>query len=149
MATARLDPAKVTRLVVHCSASKPDQKVDASVINRWHRERGFVKIGYHYVINRDGKVEPGRTLSEVGAHVAGINSTSVGICLVGGLDANGKSADNFTPIQLEKLAAVLRELVVLFPKAEVVGHRDCPGVAKDCPCFDVRSWWKKVQQPVG
>lgn len=132
---------KITHLVVHCSATKPSVPVDAKMIDRWHRERGFLKIGYHFVIKRDGTVETGRDLTEPGAHVAGHNATTVGICLAGGLnEKTGKSENNFTDEQFKSLVGVLSQLLDLFPEAEVLGHRDFPGVAKDCPCFDVRKW---------
>lgn len=128
-------------LVVHCSASKPSQKVDVQVIERWHRKRGFLKIGYHYVIYRDGSVHKGREESEVGAHVQNHNKGSIGICLVGGIAEDGKSEANFTLDQYASLADLLGELLKRYPKAEIRGHRDFPGVAKDCPCFDVKQWW--------
>jgi N-acetylmuramoyl-L-alanine amidase len=141
-----MDASQVRYIVVHCSASKPTQKVDAAVIDRWHRQRGFRKIGYHYVINRDGVVELGRMLDEAGAHAYGFNDCSVGICLVGGINAAGKAENNFTPAQFEELKAKLEELLVKFPKAQIVGHRDLPGVKKDCPSFDVRTWWAQENQ---
>ena len=133
-------------LVVHCSASKPKTPVDASTITRWHLDRGFLKIGYHYVILRDGTVQKGRKDSEVGAHVAGYNTGSLGICLVGGLnDTTGKAENNFTAEQFDSLAKLLGKLTGDHPKAEVLGHRDFPKVAKDCPCFSTREWWAKQQ----
>lgn len=97
-------------------------------------------IGYHFVIRRDGRVETGRPVDAIGAHVEGYNSTSVGICLAGGVDEHGRSRDNFTPAQYAALAELLIELKAKYPKATIRGHRDFPKVAKDCPCFDVRNW---------
>jgi N-acetylmuramoyl-L-alanine amidase len=141
-----MEASQVRYIVVHCSASPPHAKVDASVIDRWHRQRGFRRIGYHYVINRDGVVELGRMLDEAGAHAYGFNDQSVGICLVGGVNRAGKAENNFTPAQFEELKAKLEELLVKFPKAQIVGHRDLPGVKKDCPSFDVRTWWAQENQ---
>lgn len=146
MAVAKLDPKKVVHIVVHCSASRPSAKVDAAEIARWHRDRGFLKIGYHYVINRSGLVEPGRALDQVGAHAAGYNSVSVGVCLVGGLnDKTGAPENNFTEAQFDSLKTTLRALTEKFSNAKVLGHRDLPNVHKDCPCFDVASWWEEAQ----
>lgn len=145
MAAKALNPTAVRYIAVHCSASKPNQKVDASVIARWHREKGFLKIGYHFVILPDGTIQKGRELSEVGAHVQGYNSQSVGICMVGGLDPQGKPADTYTPIQKKELAGLIKSLLIQFPNAAVQGHRDFPHVAKDCPCFDVKAWWASVK----
>jgi N-acetylmuramoyl-L-alanine amidase len=132
---------RVRFLVVHCSASPPSAKVDASVIDRWHRERGFLKIGYHYVINRDGRVEKGRDLTEIGAHVEGYNAVSVGICLVGGVNEKNIPEKNFTGEQFDALTVLLHQTLARFPNCEVLGHRDIPGVKKACPSFDVKPWW--------
>jgi N-acetylmuramoyl-L-alanine amidase len=136
-----MDASQVRFIVIHCSASPPHAKVNAEVIDKWHRQRGFRRIGYHYVINRDGVVELGRMLDEAGAHAYGYNDCSVGICLVGGVNRAGKAENNFTPEQFESLKRKLEELLPKFPKAEILGHRDLPGVKKDCPSFDVRQWW--------
>ena len=45
--------------------------------------------------------------------------------------------------QWTALEGLLRNLKSLYPAAEILGHRDFPGVAKDCPCFDVRSFVKE------
>jgi N-acetylmuramoyl-L-alanine amidase len=140
-------PSDITHIVIHCSASKVADKVDASVIDRWHRERGFRKIGYHFVILRDGSLQEGRKLHEPGAHALNYNTCSIGICLVGGLDNGGRAEDNFTQAQYRRLSALVRQLKGgAYAKAAVVGHRDLPDVKKDCPCFNVKQWWACVQQ---
>lgn len=144
MAQRQLEAADVHYIAVHCSASRPSVYVDAKVIDRWHRERGFLKIGYHFVIKRDGTVEKGRELDEIGAHVYGYNTKSVGVCLAGGLDEEGKPQDNFTHDQYAALGQVILELRKKFPGAVTQGHRDFPNVHKDCPCFDVRTWLKET-----
>ena len=37
-------------IVIHCSATKPSMDIGAKEIDRWHRERGWLKIGYGKVI---------------------------------------------------------------------------------------------------
>ena len=131
----------ITAITVHCSASPPKVYVDAKVIDRWHRSRGFAKVGYHYIIKRDGTIEKGRDETEVGAHVEGKNTGNLGVCLAGGVNAEGKAENNFTDDQFHALALLLQDLLKKYPKAEIKGHRDWPGVRKDCPCFDVKKWW--------
>lgn len=144
MAALKLNPEDVRYLVVHCSATQAKSDIGAKEITRMHRERGFLTIGYHFVIRRNGTVESGRALDAIGAHAEGWNTRSLGICLVGGIDPNGKSEDNFTADQFASLAELLQKLRQDFPKASVLGHRDLPNVKKDCPCFDVRSWVKET-----
>jgi N-acetylmuramoyl-L-alanine amidase len=147
MSIKALLPEDVKFIAVHCSASPPSGNASAADIDRWHRLRGFIKIGYHFVIRRDGTVETGRPLNERGAHVEDWNHCSVGVCLVGGVDESKaqKPENNFTQAQFDSLATLLRGLRVQFPNAVIQGHRDFPNVAKACPSFDVRTWAKSVQ----
>lgn len=132
----------ITHLTVHCSSTKPSVFVDAKAIDRWHKEKGWLKIGYHFVILRDGTVQTGRLETEVGAHVEGHNVGNLGICLVGGLrESDGASEANYTPAQWAALETLLAQLKAKYPAADVLGHRDFPNVHKDCPCFDVLPWY--------
>ena len=110
-------------------------------IDRWHRERGFFMIGYHYVVRRDGSVEEGRPLMQPGAHVQGINDRSVGICMVGGVAEDGKTPEaNFTPEQWGALKVLLKKLKEKFPHAKIKGHNEFAN--KACPSFSVQDWLK-------
>ena len=127
----------ITLLVVHCSAVTPDQSSSAAQIDTWHRQRGWkFGIGYHYVIRRDGTVEPGRPEWMVGAHCLNHNAHSIGICYEGGLDIRGKEADTRTPAQKIAMRQLLEELRQRYPRALIVGHHDLDP-RKPCPCFDV------------
>lgn len=131
-------------IAIHCSATKPGMDIGADEIRQWHKDSGWEDIGYHYVIRRNGTLEDGRELNAVGAHVAGFNSRSVGICLVGGVGDLGRAEDNFKPAQMQTLEKLVKQLKKIWPDAIVQGHRDFPNVAKDCPSFDVESWWDDV-----
>jgi len=114
--------------------------------------RGWVDIGYHLVITRSGDLELGRPLDVIGAHVAGFNFDSVSVCMVGGLDIEGKPFQNapsqYTPQQWETAQTVAAFLERLYPDAKHRGHRDfSPDLNKDgkitpnewlktCPGFD-------------
>lgn len=135
---------KIDLIVIHCSATKADQDCNAAVIDRWHRQRGWRKIGYHYVLNRDGSIETGRDLEEVGAHVKGQNSRSVGICMCGGLDAEGNPESNFTKEQWKSLESLVDELLVKFGDIKVAGHNEFSN--KACPCFNVSEWQSNRKQ---
>ena len=119
-------------------------------IARWHKDRGYREIGYHYVVYLDGSIHKGRDEEKIGAHVLGHNTDSVGICYVGGLDKFGKSKDTRTDEQKKSLIKLIGELKERYPRASLLGHRDLsPDIngdgkidkwewLKDCPCFDVR-----------
>ena len=74
---------KIDLIVIHCSATRAGKNYTAADIDRWHRERGFSMIGYHFVVLRNGTVETGRPLTQPGAHCKGHNSTSIGVCYIG------------------------------------------------------------------
>lgn len=134
----------INELVVHCSATPAGKAFHASDIDKWHRDQGWSGIGYHYVITLDGTIEPGRELDEVGAHVSGHNANSIGVCLIGGVNAqNTAAANTFNARQFDALELVLRGLRGRWPTAKILGHRDFPKVAKACPSFDVREWCAK------
>lgn len=151
--------AKTTLIVVHVTATPPSANIGAKEVDAMHRAQGWSAIGYHYVIRRSGKVEPGRAEDQVGAHVAGFNSTSIGVSMVGGVDEAGKPQDNRTPAQTAALEKLLRELCARYPAARICGHRDLspdrdgdgviePGEwIKACPCFDAIPWAKSVGLP--
>ena len=142
---------QISHIIVHCSADGPNSKKGAAEIRAFHMAtppngRGWADIGYHYVIRRDGLIEAGRSEETVGAHAAPWNTRSIGVCLVGGVAVDGKTPEaNFTDDQWKSLAAIVDRLCAKYPQAEVIGHRDVPGVKKDCPCFDVREWRSKAR----
>jgi len=129
---------RTEEIIIHCAATRPSQDVDAREIDRWHRQKGWLKIGYHFVIKRDGSIEIGRDSNDVGAHARGHNSYSVGICLIGGLNEGGEVEADFTPAQWEMLRILVDGLQAKYPEAKVIGHNDISD--KACPSFDVGEW---------
>lgn len=126
----------ICTIVIHCSATRCNRPTPVEAIDAWHRARGFARIGYHYYITRDGIVHGGRPLYQVGAHAVGFNENSIGVCYEGGLDAEGHPCDTRTKAQRATLLALMKRLKEDYPQATILGHRDLPGVGKDCPCFD-------------
>ena len=126
----------ITEIIVHCSATRAGMDFHATDIDRWHRERGWRCIGYHYVVDIDGTIETGRALTEQGAHCAGHNRHSIGICYIGGLDEYGQPYDTRTENQKASLLHLIHTLKEQFPQAHVYGHRDF--AAKACPCFNAK-----------
>lgn len=130
----------VDYIVIHCSATRPGMDIGKAEIEVWHRQRKMVKIGYHLVIRRDGVIEQGRALDEMGAHARGVNQHSIGVCMVGGVDDKLHPQNNFTDIQWEAMRYVLKFLTLKHPEATIIGHRDVPGTNKACPSFDVSAF---------
>jgi N-acetylmuramoyl-L-alanine amidase len=161
---------KISLLLVHCAASPNGKslfrgrlgdanfKTPVDSINAWHQARGFRRdpdaakrfnpgltaIGYHYVIYVSGVVVTGRHPYEVGAHCAGFNANSIGICMIG--------TDRFTAAQWASLTHLVNTIRSENPGLRVAGHRDMSpdqnknGTVepfewlKTCPGFDVSKW---------
>jgi N-acetylmuramoyl-L-alanine amidase len=107
-------------------------------IRRWHvQQRGWRDIGYHWVIDRDGAVAPGRRETEIGAHVESHNRGTLGICLLGGYgaSANDPFAMNFTAAQAAVAKRLIAEIKGRTAIQKVSGHNDY--AAKACPGFRV------------
>ena len=111
-------------IVLHHSATTRKSKCDVFDIHRWHIEKGWSGIGYHFVIEKDGTLRSGRPLNSVGAHCKDHNSDSIGICMVGGLDDNGKVVDNFDESQYKTLQTLVVMLQEVYPSATFVKHKD-------------------------
>lgn len=163
-------------IVIHCSASAngvslgrvgTPGRTSAEVIDDWHRARKFARsteareywnpqltsIGYHFVIDVDGARLGGRHVDELGAHVAGHNRNTLGICLIG--------TDKFTRRQWQALRELVNELLALYPNVRICGHRELSPDrngdgritrnewTKICPGFDVTDWWlSKGMEPI-
>lgn len=128
----------INRIIVHCSATPEGRNNTIADIDKWHRQRGFVQVGYHYVIHLDGSIHKGRSERVAGAHCVGYNKQSIGICYIGGLAKDGKTAkDTRTEEQKTALLHLIKELKRKYPRATVHGHREFAN--KACPSFDAKS----------
>jgi N-acetylmuramoyl-L-alanine amidase len=145
----------ITEIIVHCTATRPDwwaSRTTADKVNEvrtWHvRDRGWRDIGYHYLIDRDGTVATGRPVDQVGAHVAGKNTGTIGIALFGGHNSHpdDEFGQHFTPAQDAALRKLIAELRERFPAVmKVSGHNQY--AAKACPGFYVPDWMAKKPAP--
>jgi len=153
---------QVTTIVIHCSDSPNGRPDTAKDIDAWHQKRGWhrtdyfrvkkgfntglTSIGYHFVICTNGTVQTGRHPDEIGAHVAGHNSHSIGICMIGN--------DRFTPEQWSSLDTLVKQLqatiagsVTPVKNIAIVGHYQFPESHKTCPNFDVPAWLANGRVP--
>jgi N-acetylmuramoyl-L-alanine amidase len=149
---------EVDLIVIHCSASKETVDYSFEQCKKDHLARGFNTCGYHRFISKEGKVHIGRSFDTPGAHVAGHNSHSIGICYEGGLDRNGKPKDTRTSAQKKAIAnCILEALEYADGKVKrITGHRDLSpdlngnGIVepdewvKACPCFESEPEYKHL-----
>ena len=132
-------------IMIHCTATPVERVLTVADIDRYHREKGYKSIGYHFVIHQDGRIEEGRSLAQPGAHCYGWNSSAIGIAYIGGLDAAGKPADTRTAQQKAAIRGLIGRLCTLLEIRRILGHNEVSD--KPCPCFDVRSEGSEALHP--
>lgn len=139
----------IDTVIIHCSATPNGRPYTIRHLDAWHAARRFRRdekalknwqpqypyVGYHEVIHVDGTVISGRGWPEIGAHAAGFNTTSIGICMIG--------QDAFTLDQWGSLHGIVRQLTARFEIERIIGHRDV-NMEKQCPGFDVAEWLKEM-----
>ena len=142
-----LNNMKIKEIILHCAATPEGKVFTAKDIDRMHRQRGFIKIGYHYVIDLDGKVEKGRADNENGAHTIGHNSIALGICYIGGVAKDGKTPkDTRTEEQKVALYELVKELMEKYNLTldNVHGHYEFAN--KACPSFKMETFKKEFNE---
>ncbi len=131
----------LTRIIIHCSATREGQEVSVDTIRRWHENKGWADIGYHFVIGIDGTIHQGRDIDQIGAHTYRHNLDSIGICYVGGVEKDGKTPkDTMTEMQEIAMLELIKSLRVIFGKLNLHGHNEFS--SKACPSFDVQEKYK-------
>ena len=132
-------------IIVHCTATAEFKDFKAKDVDKWHKQRGWDCIGYHYLIDLDGAIEKGRPETKIGAHCKGFNDCSIGVCYVGGLASDNKTPkDTRTNAQKASLLKLIKQLKAKYPNAKVVGHKDMPNVHKACPCFEAKREYNNI-----
>lgn len=133
----------IKEIIVHCSATPEGKNFTVDDIRKWHKQRGFNDVGYHYIVYLDGTIAKGRDESIAGAHCVNHNSISIGVCYIGGLAKDGKTAkDTRTEKQKKSLISLLKQLKAKYPNAKIYPHYKF--AAKACPCFDAEKEYKGI-----
>lgn len=137
MAAPFMDPSKIKYLTIHCAATPEGRDVKAKEISKWDIAK-FGQVSYHHVVELDGTDVQTLRDNQLGAHVGKHNTGNIGICYIGGMDSHmQKAKDTRTAAQKITLRKLVQEYRSKYPGIVVRGHRDWPGVRKDCPSFNV------------
>lgn len=133
----------ITEIIVHSTATPKGLNPTAKDIDKWHRQRGFDCIGYHFVVLKSGEIQAGRAVEKIGAHCVGHNSCSIGIAYVGGLNESRQSSDTRTIKQKVALEGLIKMLLKQIPTIrKISSHRDYCNTA--CPSFDATAEYKHL-----
>ena len=134
---------EINKIILHCSATREGQDISTETIKGWHvNDRGWSDIGYHYIVLLDGTVDQGRPVKRQGAHVRGYNKDSIGVCYVGGLDADMNPKDTRTDLQKDSLTELISYLMDSYEDATLHGHNEFS--SKACPSFNVEEEYKEL-----
>ncbi len=102
----------ISRITVHhdgmtafWSDSSRDSAARLDAIRRAHQGAGWGDIGYHYIIDRAGRVWEGRPLNWQGAHVKDHNPGNIGVMCLGNFELQTP-----TDAQVRSLVAHLRAI---------------------------------------
>ena len=95
-------------------------------IHRWHKDKNWSGIGYHFFIRKDGSIYRGRPIDTIGAHCLNQNSDSIGICLEGSL-----TQEKPTTAQISSIKELIAYLKDIYGNIPVKGHMEF--MATDCP----------------
>ncbi len=115
----------IYRIVLHHAAAT---HCTATQIHSWHKARGWVGIGYHFFINKDGEVYQGRPIDTIGAHAGGYNLDSIGICFEGNFENETMfNAQEEAGRQLVKELTAKYKTIKLIQKHSDINATACPG----------------------
>ncbi len=90
-----------------------------------HKARGWDECGYHFLIDTDGNIIPGRALDKIGAHVRGHNRQNIGIAFI--------SQSEATSAQIREFVSLYKRLQKRFGKLYLLPHRAFRSARTDCP----------------
>lgn len=115
---------KTERIILHHADAS---NCTADDIDRWHKQKDYTCIGYHFFIKKDGTIYRGRKENSVGAHAYQSNHNSIGICFEGRYET-----EQMPDIQVQAGKELVAYLKNKYGIAKVQKHSDvcntsCPG----------------------
>lgn len=149
--TSRCNPMNgVARITVHHAAvdnsdlrSVDDVKRRLSSIRNDHinrRPEPFADIGYHYIIDPQGRVWEGRPLRYQGAHVADQNDHNLGIMLLGDFTKQRPTTaamNSLNAFLLQQMRTYRVQVNRVYTHREI-GKSTCPGANLQSPMVQMR-----------
>jgi hypothetical protein len=123
--------------------SSPEQEVSmVRAIQRHHMDaNGWADIGYHALIGPSGRVYVGRDSLTIGAHCAGFNTASIGLCVL-----TNDGMPSLAAIYAAEQSVLLNDFV--FGRTlRILTHRE--KVATGCPGDRLHKWVVTARRPGG
>lgn len=134
MAYIKRNLSDIKQIIIHCSATDNPDLDNVESIRKMHKDRGWKDIGYHYFIDKRGRVFNGRPIEYIGAHCHGQNRNSIGICVFG--------CKKFTEEQFVALWGLVKGNM---DRYKILGKDVLPhnyyNIDKTCPNFNLSKMW--------
>jgi N-acetyl-anhydromuramyl-L-alanine amidase AmpD len=111
--------------------SQSDTAARIEKIRSFHTgpERGWGDIGYHYIIDRAGRVWEGRPIRYQGAHVRNNNEHNIGILVLGNFDKQSPSGAQLKSLYGTAAALTQQHKIrpALVRSHQEINKTECPG----------------------
>ena len=142
---------RIEKLIIHCTATRPDFEITKRHIKDWHLiGRGWKRLGYSDLINLKGELISLTDWNqdeliqnhEMTWGAAGINSISRHVVYAGGVNKNDVAEDTRNNYQNYTLEHYVKFILLRYPWITVHGHNEFSN--KACPSFDVQEWLKEI-----
>lgn len=137
--------SRTNRIIIHHAEASTCSAED---IHRWHLANGWSGAGYHFLVRKDGSIYRLRPEGKVGAHSAGSNSDSIGICFEGSYNS-----ETMPQAQVDAGRELVAYLKDKYGISKIQRHRDvcdtdCPGANFPFDAIVVGSAPQPVTPPV-
>ena len=133
------------KIIIHASQTTVNHDIGVDEIKKWHTDKGWSDIGYHFVVRLNGEIERGRNIMLEGAHCKGHNHDSIGICYVGGALNKDETGDTRTEEQKKSLLNLIDFLQKTYGNLDTYGHKNFTDL-KDCPFFDAKEEYRDTKK---
>jgi hypothetical protein len=146
----RVDPMAGTKLITfhHSGDPKPftttsfaETAQHLEYVREYHRSRKFQDIGYHFAIDRAGRVWQLRSLKYQGQHVRSNNEHNIGVVVLGNFELQA-----LTTAQKEKIkvfGALLRKQYGI-PLSRLLTHKEI--VSTECPGDNMQPFMASIRK---
>lgn len=148
-----------TKLTIHHSAGYGPKTLEEGIATvKWIQDfhidgRGWLDIGYHFLIDKAGNIFQGRPETVVGAHVGGYNTGNIGVCIMGCYHPPYTAYPCNEVLTKESRAAAVHLYAWLaeqygYGNADVLmGHRDYPS-STSCPGDNIHQLLPEIRNEI-
>jgi hypothetical protein len=114
-----VDRAETRFIAIRDTLTQADPDIDVKYLDALHCKRGKLGIGWHFLILVNGDIQLGRDVNTCGSHTKAMDTDSVAIAIVGGLDDEGHKAMTRNIDQIEAMYDTIYVLREMYPDVQL------------------------------